>query len=443
MDYRKLLKIPQNGLGSLVNHQLGWFAVAASLPAFGMLTAFAVAPGSQMPEPAPAVQEITQRLALPDFKLNSSPTRYWREEPVARGETLSQLLHRLGIRDRDVASVLSTPSLSRNLLRLKAGATLSVQTNDQGELFAVRFLNDDENGEKVLVALEKAGERWQASAQAPETEATQTVRAVDVTSSLTGALARNDVPVEIRAQLAEIFSDQIDLNTLGRGDRVSLVYETLNYQGTPIATGNILAAEVEKAGQVYQAYYFAHGSEAGAYYDALGRPMKKGFSQQPVSDAPISSGFGLRYHPVLHALRMHEGIDYAAKIGAPVVAPSDGTVELAETQNGYGNVIELRHGSKLSTLYGHLSAFAPGLRPGKAVKAGEVIGYVGNTGRSTGPHLHFEVKVAGQPVDPATTALPTPGLTASERIAFRNDSLKLAGSLRLLRDIPVNVAQLD
>ncbi len=445
MNYRKLLQLPQKWTSRVVNNHAAWLGAIASLPFMGVLTAVAVTQGNSPEASKPPLQQhVTEALTLPPLQLAGSNTvRYWRDEEVQRGDSIARLLNRLGVRDSDATRFILSSPLSRDLLKLKTGATLSVELNDQGELFGLRFLNDDENGESVLVAIEKVGNTWQASADAPRTEAMQTVRAVEVTSSATGALAQAGVPVEVRTQLNEIFSDQFELSSLKRGDKINLVYETLLYNGAPLTTGNILAVEIERSGAQYQAFYFAHDSESGAYYDAAGKPLKKGFNLQPVAGARISSGFGMRFHPVLHALRMHQGIDYAAGTGTPILAPADATVDTVAQQHGYGNVVLLRHNSKLTTLSAHMSRCQPGLRAGQQVKAGEVIGYVGTTGRSTGPHLHMEVHINGQAVDPATTALPTRGLDSSERLAFSKQSVKLAANLKLLRDIPVNVAQLD
>ncbi|WP_239688618.1 M23 family metallopeptidase [Aquitalea magnusonii] len=136
-------------------------------------------------------------------------------------------------------------------------------------------------------------------------------------------------------------------------------------------------------------------------------------------------------------------MDYAAAPGTPIIAPADGVISAAETQNGYGKVITLRHNARLSTLYAHMQRFAPGVKTGKPVRAGDVLGYVGSSGRVTGPHLHFEVKLNGQAVDPATAALPAPGLTDAQRVAFAQLSRQLSDKLALLRDTPGMIAQLD
>lgn len=444
MNYRKLLGFPQKWVAQLINNPMTWLGAAASLPFMGALTALAITQEQTLPQPAaPLAQQVTEQLTLPALPTTqASGLRYWRDEAVQRGDTIARLLNRLGVDDGEATRFIHASPLSRDLLKLRTGATLSVELNDQGELFGLRFLNDDENGEKVLVVIEKNGDQWQASADAPEMQTVQTVRSVLVKTSATGALAQARVPVEVRTGLSEIFADQFPLTELRAGDKISLVYETLQYKGTPLASGNILGAEIVRSGKVYQAFYFEHDSESGAYYDADGKPLKKGFTMQPVA-ARISSGFGMRLHPILRSLRMHEGVDYAAASGTPIAAPSDATVATVAQQSGYGNVVVLKHSNKLSTLYAHMSAFQPGLRAGAKVKAGDIIGFVGSTGRSTGPHLHMEVLIDGQPVDPATTALPVPGLTPSQRLAFRQGSVKLAANLQLLRDIPVSVAQLD
>jgi len=444
MNYRKLLQLPQNCTRRLINHHLSWLGLAASLPLFGMVTAFAVAPGDPQPAAAEVRQRmVTEKLALPVFTPPSNGTRYWRNETVNRGDTIAHVLNRLGVRDSEARRFLYSSPLSRDLLKLNTGATLAVETSDEGELYALRFLNDDENGEKVLVAIAKQGDQWQASADPLTTESMDSLRSITVRRSAARELQAAGVPREVMVQLADIFADQFSLDSLQPGDSIQLVFESLIYNGSPIANGNILAAEISRGGQWHRAFYFAHDSESGAYYDAAGRPVKKGFSQQPVAHYRISSGFGTRYHPVLHSLRMHQGVDYAAAPGTPIVAPADGVISAAETQNGYGKVITLRHNAKLSTLYAHMQRFAPGVKAGKPVKAGDLLGYVGSTGRVTGPHLHFEVKLNGQAVDPATAALPAPGLAAGQRQAFAKLSSQLTDKLALLRDTPGTIAQLD
>ena len=176
-----------------------------------------------------------------------------------------------------------------------------------------------------------------------------------------------------------------------------------------MGTGNILAAEIVKGGKSYQAYYYSQGKgdeESGSYYDQSGKSLqqKEGFNIEPVVYTRISSPFGYRVHPVLHTVRMHTGIDYAAPSGTPIKATADGVITFKGWKGGYGNTVMIRHSNGVETLYGHMSAFTPAQG---TVRAGEVIGFVGTTGRSTGPHLHYEARVNSQPVNPTTVALPT------------------------------------
>ncbi|MEO4030476.1 M23 family metallopeptidase [Chromobacterium vaccinii] len=444
MDYRKLLHIPQKYASRLVNHHLSWLGIAACLPLLGTATAFAVANGAKetLPEQV-RQQQVIERLALPEFHFADSQTRYWRDEAVKRGDTVARVLNRLGVRDNEARAFLYTSPVAKDLLKLKVGATLTVQTNDAGELFGLRFLQDDDNGEQLLVALEKRDGKWQASADPVAAESVETVRSITLKRNAAAELAAARVPADIRNQLSEVFSDQFELSSLKPGDRINLVYETMVYAGSSIASGNLLAVSIERAGKLHQAFYFAHDSESGAYYDSEGKPVKKGFSRQPVASARISSGFGLRMHPILRSLRMHSGIDYAASAGTPIVAPADGELVKVARENGYGNVVMIRHNAKLTTLYAHMRGFGKGIQAGGKVKAGDVIGYVGSTGRSTGAHLHFEVRVNDQPVDPATNALPTPGLSKTQLAQFDAKKQVLSARLDLLQNIPVNVAQID
>lgn len=442
MNYRKLLQLPQNCARHLFNHQLSWLGLAASLPLFGMVTAFAVAPGTATP-PAVSQQLITQQLALPTFNFSQSDTRYWRHETVRRGDSIARVLNRLGISDTDARHFQANSTLSRELLRLQPGATLAVETNDAGALFSLQFLHDDENGEKILVLARQRDGRWQASADPAATETMDSLHALTIRHDALAELKAAGLGPDIIAQLADIFADRVNLAELQAGDSIALVHESLLHAGSPIANGNIMAAHIRQRGKIHQAFRFAHDSESGSYYDANGMALKQGLAMAPLSNPRISSGFGTRYHPLLHSIRQHQGIDYAAASGTPVRAPAVGTIVSIDTQNGYGKVLTLRHNAKLTTLYAHLQRFAPGIRAGQQVQAGQLLAYVGNTGRSTGPHLHFETRLNGLAVDPATAILPAPALAGRQKADFIASSRQWQAKLALLQATPANIAQLD
>jgi len=260
-----------------------------------------------------------------------------------------------------------------------------------------------------------------------------------------GDMLRAEIPSEVYIQLKEIFSDSFNMSDLGEGDTVRLLYNSMYFRGQQMAVGDILAAEVVKDGKTYQAYYYSQGKgdeESGSYYDQNGKSLqqKEGFNIEPVVYTRISSPFGYRVHPVLHTVRMHTGIDYAAPSGTPIKATADGVITFKGWKGGYGNTVMIRHSNGVETLYGHMSAFTPAQG---TVRAGEVIGFVGTTGRSTGPHLHYEARVNSQPVNPTTVALPTPKLTPTNMAAFRQQQKSANTILASVRGLPVSVAQLD
>ncbi len=218
-------------------------------------------------------------------------------------------------------------------------------------------------------------------------------------------------------EIADIFSFDIDFTTdIREGDEFKIVYEkrTLNSEKAP--DGKVLAAKFINAGQEYFAYYFADG-EDGSYYDSEGRELLKQFLRAPLSYRRITSGFtGARFHPITKTVTAHYQIDYAAPIGTPVVATARGAVVSAGWEGGWGNMIRLKHDNGYTTHYGHLSAFAKGVRSGASVSQGQVIGYVGSTGWSTGPHLDYGMKLNGSPINPLSLKLPKGNILPGEKM---------------------------
>ena len=419
-----------------------WTAVPVAMALFGSVTAFAVKDANETHKPE--FTKVVERLAKPKLQQQPLVESYWREEQVAEGENFNSFLNRLGISDTEVHNLLAQKSFSPDLVKLRANQMVSIQADNKGGLSAIQFFSDDDDGEKILLALEKVNGTWQASANEVETVTMPTLRAVNVVTSARGALAQARVPVEIREAISEIFNDRFELDDLKEGDTVRVLYESHYFRGQEVSTGNIMALEVGKSGRLYQAYYFDHGDNTGAYYDHRGKALSKGeFAKIPVNATRVSSPYGTRYHPILKTYRMHSGIDYAAPTGTPIMAPADGVVSFAGVKGGYGNAIMLNHRKGMETLYGHMSAFVSGVSAGKSVKAGDVIGFVGSTGRSTGPHLHYEVRINGQIVDPSTVALPARTLSNTELAAFKGRVKSADQKIASIRGLPVMVAQLD
>nr|WP_016686769.1 M23 family metallopeptidase [Neisseria sicca] len=425
------------------NKPIRWSLLGILLPVSGAMTAYAVT------EPVPEyqgfkVERVSEELPAVYVETGNFQSSYWAQEVVQQGDSLADVLTRMGVPQTDIKQIMAKNSAERDMQHLRANQSVNIRIDASGQVTDVQFFTDEEL-ERNLVALEKVKGNWQASTSEVDMKTMPTLRSVVVRTSARGAMAQAEIPVEIRESLSEIFSDVLSLEDLKEGDVIRLLYDSMYFRGQQMGTGNILAAEIVKGGQSHQAYYYSQGKgdeESGSYYDQSGKSLqqKAGFNIEPVVYTRISSPFGYRVHPVLHTVRMHTGIDYAAPSGTPIKATADGVITFKGWKGGYGNTVMIRHSNGVETLYGHMSAFTPAQG---TVRAGEVIGFVGTTGRSTGPHLHYEARVNSQPVNPTTVALPTPKLTPTNMAAFRQQQKSANTILASVRGLPVSVAQLD
>ena len=417
--------------------------LAFLLPASGIMTAYAITD----PQPAQTdfkVERISEELPAVYVETNTYQSSYWAQEVVQAGDSLADVLTRMGVNQEDIKQIMAKNNANLDMKNLRTNQSVNIRIDSSGQVTDVQFFTDEEL-ERNLVALEKVKGKWRISNAEIDMKTMPTLRSVQIRTSAIGDMLRAEIPSEVYIQLKEIFADSFNMSDLGEGDTVRLLYNSMYFRGQQMAVGDILAAEVVKDGKTYQAYYYSQGKgdeESGSYYDQNGKSLqqKAGFNTEPVAYTRISSPFGYRVHPVLHTVRMHTGIDYAAPTGTPIKAAADGEVIFKGWKGGYGNTVMIRHANGVETLYGHMSAFSPA--DGR-VRAGEVIGFVGTTGRSTGPHLHYEARVNGQPVNPTTVALPTPKLTPTNMAAFRKQQKDASTMLSTIRSLPVSVAQLD
>ena len=407
------------------------------------MTAYAITD----PQPAQTdfkVERISEELPAVYVETNTYQSSYWAQEVVQAGDSLADVLTRMGVNQEDIKQIMAKNNANLDMKNLRTNQSVNIRIDSSGQVTDVQFFTDEEL-ERNLVALEKVKGKWRISNAEIDMKTMPTLRSVQIRTSAIGDMLRAEIPSEVYIQLKEIFADSFNMSDLGEGDTVRLLYNSMYFRGQQMAVGDILAAEVVKDGKTYQAYYYSQGKgdeESGSYYDQNGKSLqqKEGFNTEPVAYTRISSPFGYRVHPVLHTVRMHTGIDYAAPTGTPIKAAADGEVIFKGWKGGYGNTVMIRHANGVETLYGHMSAFSPA--DGR-VRAGEVIGFVGTTGRSTGPHLHYEARVNGQPVNPTTVALPTPKLTPTNMAAFRKQQKDASTMLSTIRSLPVSVAQLD
>jgi murein DD-endopeptidase MepM/ murein hydrolase activator NlpD len=385
-------------------------------------------------------KEVVERLALPPVSaLDSDSGSFVREDRIRNGDTADTLMQRLGIADPAALDFLRQDVTAQIMFRqLSPGKNLSVRTDIHGYLHSLNF---PLNGGDMLLMVERSESGFSASRQPLSLETQIVMKSAEIRHSLFGASDAAGIPDAIATQLADIFGGEIDFHRdLRKGDRFTVIYESFNHQGHAVRTGRILAAEFINDGATYRAAWF---QDAGGYYTDAGKNIRKAFLRSPLEFSRITSGFtSARFHPVLQTWRAHRGIDYGAPTGARIKATGDGLVEFAGVKGGYGKAIVLRHQGRYTTLYGHLSGFAKGLRAGSRVAQGDIIGYVGATGLASGPHLHYEFRVNEVHQNPLAMVLPeSPPLTAQQLAAFKQKTAQPLEQLGLLRGL--NIAQLD
>lgn len=411
----------------------------ATLPFLGVVAAFGIAPDTatgNIPH-----ETIVENLALPEVRpTDGGNFDFWREERIGRGDTLSSLLARLGVNAGDTRDFLAAARESKSLARLVPGRSVLARVTASGQLMLFRYLASDEQ----LVTVSRADGAFKARQSGVTLESRMIMRSGKIQGSLFGATDAADVPDRIASEMAEAFSGDIDFHKdLRRGDHFSVVYEAFYFEGQLVRTGRLLAAEFVNQDKPHQAIYFKDAQGRDGYYTPDGQNMKRAFLKSPMPFTRVSSGFSnARYHPVLQEWRAHKGIDYAAPTGTPVRAVADAVVDFVGKQGGYGNLILLKHQGNYSTAYGHLSRFGKGVKRGSRIGQGQVIGYVGATGLATGPHLHYEFRVAGVQKNPLALKLPTSyPLDPRAKIHFATAAKPLLNRLQLLRS--TNLASLN
>lgn len=415
------LDLPRSRLRS----PLGMALVAA--PMLAVLGAFAISPQAYSP---PAVQVQEQAVQLQPA-LASDEVIFSRSERISRGDTAAMLLSRLAIRDEAAASFLREQELGRSLTRLQPGAMVHARVDDVGLLHELRF----RIGSEREVHIQRTATGFSAEERDLVLQPRLETRSGVVNGSLFAALDNAGIPDEYARQLIDIFAGDIDFHRgLKRGDRFSLSYEVLvDDYGSQVRPGRLLAASFVNRGQEHSAIAFTLPDGRTEFFTPEGESLKRAFLQNPVEFSRVSSGFSLaRRHPVLQTMRAHKGVDYAAPVGSKVMATADGVLDFVGVKGGFGNVIIIRHDKTYSTVYGHLHGFASGMRKGTRVQQGQVIGYVGQTGLASGPHLHYEFLVNGVQIDPQSARVPVAtALNREQRGIFLEHAARLQQDLAL------------
>ncbi len=356
----------------------------------------------------------------------------WVEHVVGKGENLAAIFKQQDLSPALLHRIVTSSPQAKNLARIHPGQKL--------------FFAFDANDELQQLTLERSRiHRLEISRTEDGFLATEISRPVEKRFANATGIIESSLFVDGQKaglsdaqimELAQIFGWDIDFALeIREGDQFHVIFEEQYLDGEKIKNGPILAAEFINRGDTYKAVRYTDKAGDTAYYDTEGHAKRRAFIRTPVKFARISSRFTRkRWHPVLKRWRSHKGVDYAAPTGTPVKATGNGKVVFRGRKGGYGNAIFLRHGGKYTTVYGHLSRFAKGLKNGKAVKQGQIIGYVGSTGLASGPHLHYEFRVNGVHRNPLTIKLPkTVRLAKSELSRFKKLTAPLVAQLDELR----------
>jgi len=419
---------------ALEHHPKQVTALIAALMLGGGGGAFAVAT-TFVPESPVALKQVVhdvQPLAVePQLReLDLHSLNLFRTEVTRASDTAEALLARLGVDDAKAAAFLRREPNFRAQLLNRPGRSVTVEADDGHRLqkLTARWAPRNDGLFKRLVIEREPDGEFSTRVETAPLVAAPRIGSATLYTTLFGAADQAGIPDAVVTQLVELFSGDIDFHQdLRQGDRFNVVYEALEADGEPLRTGRVLSAEFTNAGRVHQAMWFQEPGRKGSYYTLDGKSLDTSYLSSPMEFSRVSSGFKMRFHPVLHAWRAHLGVDYSAAVGTPVRTVGDGLVEFAGEQNGFGKVVIVKHNNSEQTLYAHLSRIS--VQQGQTIAQGDTIGAVGQTGWATGPHLHFEFRVNGVHQDPSLMAKRAGALELSEQA--RPEFERIARSMRM------------
>ncbi|MBI2791577.1 MAG: peptidoglycan DD-metalloendopeptidase family protein [Gammaproteobacteria bacterium] len=357
----------------------------------------------------------------------ASLSKEWQSFTIKAGDNLAYYFQEAGLDSKVLQEVLSIKNVSQHLKKIYPGQTLRIQADSNQEFQALQFdvdplttlIVERQNGTLISHIEDKPIEKRVAFGGGR----------IQDSFFVAGKHAKLDDALIM--ELAKVFAYDIDFALdIKPNDYFKVLFEEYFVNGVKVGNGPIVAAEFVNNGNQYRAIRYTDSNGETSYYSPSGKSLKKAFIRTPVQYTRISSHFNLhRRHPVLHKIRAHKGVDYAAPTGTPVKAAGSGKVVFVGKKGGYGNAIILQHGSKYTTLYGHLSKFSKSLKKGNTIKQGQIIGYVGSTGLASGPHLHFEFRIDGVHHDPLKVALPQAdgisGKAKTQFLAYSNNLLRM------------------
>ena len=394
-----------------------WFLAGVFSVVGTMVIAIAPGMANAMREPVIIEQSENLSLALPEAQTSENPDAGsgWHYVMVEKGQTLTHVFKEMGLPLKSMRQLMVVPGARKDMSRIGPGKELAFELNAKGELKTLRFDRDDSTRIELTLKDGKASEKIIQREVAQEVAIASGV----IERSFSHDAKRAGLTTSSINKLADVFKYDIDfVEDLNDGDTFHVVYEDQWREGQRMRNGAVLAARIVTRGKTYTAYRFTKNGQA-EYFDQNGNPLKKVLMRIPIEYGRLSSSFGMRNHPVLGRMRMHKGVDYAARTGTPIMAAGDGRISFVGWKNGYGRAVVIDHGQGRSTLYGHMSAFGK-YKMGARVNQGVTIGYVGASGLATGPHLHYEFHVNKVQVNPLKVTMPKPQpLAGAQMAAFK------------------------
>ncbi|HEY9536545.1 MAG TPA: M23 family metallopeptidase [Kiloniellaceae bacterium] len=353
----------------------------------------------------PAEEAVAEETAEPE------PPTIVRAITVEPGDTLMQLLVSAGADRTQAHQAVTAMEPVYSARHLRPGQELAVAFADLGNDAPgpLLFISFRPNRERDIEISRSTGEEDFFAESIDRPVARQLAYAEGtIDSNLSVAATDRNVPHPVLAEAIGAFSYDVDFQReIQKGDAFEFLYEIfVDEEGAVVRTGDLLFAAMTLSGSRTEIYYYERADGSADFYTAEGASVRRSLMRTPIDGARLSSGFGMRKHPILGYSRMHKGTDFAAPSGTPIYAAGNGVVDYAGRNGGYGKYVRLRHGSTYQTAYAHMKSIAKGIAKGARVKQGQIIGYVGTTGRSTGPHLHYEVHVNGKQVNPLKVTLP-------------------------------------
>ena len=345
---------------------------------------------------------------------------------ISAGETFDIILKRYNVNKNEIKTIKETLSKKVNLNKLNTSQKIKFVL-DQSNNKIKEFTFQISNTEKIFLTKNTETNKFNQKLLLTKLKKDIIYKENKILQSLYKSAVDRKIPIGVIVEFARVYGFQVDFQRdIRKNDSFQIMYEAfIDDNGKIIETGNILFANLKLSGQNNSFYYFDKKGSEG-HYDKNGKSVKKALMKTPINGARLSSPFGMRKHPIDGFTKMHKGTDFAAPMGTPIMASGDGVVKKASWCGGGGNCVVIKHNSTYQTIYAHMSKFASGIRSGVRVKQGQIIGYVGSTGKSTGPHLHYEVVVNGKKINSQTLKLPSGKiLKGDDRKIFETSKIKL------------------